>query len=120
MDTPLSNVWNQSFQTLENRVVLQTTTPSIISNGDEVILAGTNVNGQFMALACKNLSANWTSPLRHQGCVFAALVCFAVVSFLMFFLVLPILFGLICLFFAYKTKKHDRVLRRAREMIENA
>ncbi|MBT63333.1 MAG: hypothetical protein CML13_09005 [Puniceicoccaceae bacterium] len=101
------------------RVLLRTATPSVISNGDQVELAGTLSNGQFHALACKNLTANWISPLRQQKVAFAVLICMAVVSFLSFFLVLPIIFGGVCIFFAIKLKKHDDRLKQAHQMIVN-
>jgi hypothetical protein len=103
-----------------NRVLLKTSIPSVLSNGDKVILAGTHSNGQFHALACKNITANWISPLQQQGCAYSALICMAIVSFLLFFMVLPIVFGGVCVFFAIKVKKHDNTLKQAHQMIQNA
>ena len=100
------------------QVLLKTASPSVLSNGDEVILAGMTLNGRFQALACKNLTANWTSPLKQQGCVFFALICMAAASFALFFLVLPVIMGGACLFFAYKIKKHDNLLKQAHLMIQ--
>lgn len=103
-----------------NRVLLRTSSPSVLANGDRVTLAGAPSNGQFHALACKNLTANWTSPLKQQGCAFSALIGVSVVSFALFFLVLPIVFGAFSVFFAVKVKKHDNTLKQAHEMIRNA
>lgn len=106
------------FVVESKRVLLKTATPSVLSNGDKVALAGTFSNGQFHALACNNLTANWISPLKQQGVAFIALICMAVISFLLFFLVLPIIFGGVCIFFAVKVKKYDNLLKQARQMIE--
>lgn len=108
------------FAVESTRVLLRTAAPSVISNGDRVALAGICSNGQFHALACKNVTANWTSPLKQQEVAFLALLFMAVVSFLLFFLVIPIIIGGICIFFAIKLKKHDNILREAHRMIENA
>lgn len=108
------------FRIGQQRVILKTTIPSVISNGDEVILAGTTANGQFHAFACRNMTANWVSPLKQQGCAFSALICMAVVSFILFFLVFPIVFGGVCIFFAVKIRKSDHTLKLAHQMIQNA
>ncbi|NWK56908.1 hypothetical protein HW115_14890 [Verrucomicrobiaceae bacterium N1E253] len=105
------------FRIGQNHVLLKTSIPSVIANGDEVLIAGMNINGQFQALACRNVTTNWTSPLVQQGCVFIALIVMAVVSFSLFFLVLPILMGCGCIFFAYKVKKHDKLLQEAHYMV---
>jgi len=107
------------FKVDSHRVMLKTSAPSVISDGDKVILAGTQTNGQFTALACNNLSANWISPLKQQGCAFAALICVAVFSFLMFFLVIPIIFGVVCIFLACKINKSDNILREAHQLVQN-
>jgi hypothetical protein len=108
------------FKVGSTRVLLKTAVPSAISNGDQVVLAGINSNGQFHALACKNLTANWISPLKQQGCAFSALIGMAVVSFALFFMILPVIFGGVCLFFAFKVKKHDNTLKQAHQMVQNA
>lgn len=106
------------FKIGSDRVLLKTTVPSVVSNGDEVVLAGAHANGQFHALACQNLTAGWMSPLKQQGCAFAALIGMATVSFLMSFLILPFFFGGVCIFFACKVKKHDKTLRRAHQLVQ--
>jgi hypothetical protein len=103
-----------------HRVLLKTATPSVISNGDNVAVAGQTSNGQFHAVACKNSTANWISPLKQQGCVYTLLIGMAVVSFLLFFMVLPIVFGGICVYFAIKVKKYDNTLKQAHQLILNA
>ena len=108
------------FKLGSRRVLLKTATPSVISNGDEVVIAGMELNGQFQALACKNLTANWLSPLQQQGCAFVGFIAVSVVSFLLFFMIIPIIMGCACLFFAYKVKKHDNLLKEAHSMVEYA
>jgi len=108
------------FKVDTHRVILRTSAPSVIANGDRVVLAGAHANGQFTALACKNLTTNWVSPLKQQGCAFTALIGMAVISFSLFFLVLPVIFGGLCVFLAYKVKKYDNTLRRAHELVLNA
>ncbi len=107
------------FKIGTNRIMLRTSAPSIISDGDEVVVAGIHDNGQFSALACKNLTANWVSPLKQQGCALTALLFMAFISFLMSFMIIPIFFCGVCIYFAYRVKKHDKSLKLAYDLIKN-
>ncbi len=102
------------------RVILRTSTPGVLASGDNVALAGTRSNGQFHALACNNTTANWISPLKQQGCAFSALIGMSIVSLLLFFMVIPIIFGGACIFFAVKVRKRDNTLKKAHQMILDA
>jgi len=108
------------FEIDSNRVMFKSSYPSVISNGDEVVLSGAVVNGQFHAIACKNLSANWLSPFNRQVIAYYGLIGMAVVSFLLFFMVFPIVFGGVCLYFANKVKQHDKLFEKAHDMVKNA
>jgi hypothetical protein len=99
------------------RVILETSLPAVISEGDEVILAGVDYNGQFQALACRNVTADWTSPLKPQGCAFAMLIFMAVLSFALFFLILTIFTGVLATVIALRIKKRDELMKRARQMV---
>ena len=116
------------FKIGSNRIILKTSVPSLISNGDEVFVAGLYDNGQFTALACNNLTANWISPLRQQGCgscllIFMAFISFVVsmifLSFLGFFVfIIPITFSVFCVFVAIQVKKVDRVNKQAYKLVQ--
>lgn len=109
------------FRVDSQRVILRTRSPSVISDGDEVVLSGRFPNGRFAALACNNKSAGWISPLKQQGCVFALLVFFTIAFSLMtllFFLFVP--FPIFTAIIAFGIKKHDRLQRKAYEMVLHA
>ena len=106
------------FKVGSDHVLLKTIIPSVIANGHEVVLAGMTVNGQFQALACRNLTTNWISPLKQQGFAFVALICIAILSFSFFFFIIPIFMGGGCVYLALKVKKHDALLQQAHNMIQ--
>ena len=106
------------FKIGSNNVLLRTITPSVISDGDEVVLAGSNLNGRFQAIACKNLTSNWISPLRQQKFVFFVLVFFAVSTLLLFFLIIPIFMSAACMFLAHKVKQRDALHQKAHDMVQ--
>ena len=108
------------FKVGDARVILRTLAPAVISEGDEVILAGVDYNGQFHALACRNATAGWTTPLRPQGCAFAMVIFMAVLSFTLFFLIIPIFIGVLATVMARRIKKRDELMRRARQMVLEA
>lgn len=108
------------FKIGSERVILQSSVPGMMENGDNVAVAGISSNGQFTALACKNLTTGWLTPLKQQGCVFAFLICFAIITFFLFFLILPPIAGIVALYFAYKVNKYDQTMKTAHEMIKNA
>ena len=81
-------------------------------------LAGVNLNGRFEAVACKNLTANWLSPLRSHKFIVYFLVFMGLSALLFFFMILPIFMSAACLYFAHKVKQRDALLKQAHEMVQ--
>lgn len=108
------------FQLGTQRVILQSSVPSMVSEGDDVIVAGIQSNGQFTGLACKNLTTGWVTPLVQQGCVIAFLVVVTVVCLALFFFVVPILMGAVSGYFAYKAYMYDQKMKSAHDLVKDA
>lgn len=82
------------FSLDETRVELRLSTPPVIFDGDRVRVAGSEKNGVFSALACRNLTTGWLSPVANIGCVFAVMVAFVIFS-LMIGLMMSVIFAIV-------------------------
>ena len=71
------------FKIGEYRVLLKSKSPAMISNGDTVRVVGIESPGQFTGIACKNLTTNWSTQFRGQGCA----------KFILIFFILILLWG---------------------------
>lgn len=68
------------FNLLDERVLLKTESPAMIANGDHLKLVGVRGQGQFTAIACKNITTGWTNTYRGQGCALAAVSVFGLIG----------------------------------------
>lgn len=106
------------FNLLGERVHLKTDYPAMVADGDHLRLVGIRSQGQFAAIACKNLSTGWTTTYKKQGCAMWALVGFGIVGAaftLIFplFIFMPIFAG-VALYFVMNA---DRRLKTAHMML---
>ena len=102
-DTMTTTTHISIFSLSGERVLLKTKYPAMIADGDHLRLAGVRGQGQFTAIACKNVSTGWMTTFKRQGCAMSALIGFGVVgivSTLIFplFVFMPI-FAIAVLFF---------------------
>ena len=77
------------FSLSGERVLLKTKYPAMIADGDQLRLAGVRGQGQFTAIACKNLTTGWTTTFKRQGCAMSALIGFGLVG-IVFTLIFPL------------------------------
>jgi hypothetical protein len=108
------------FRLGTERMILRSSVPSMISEGDDVVVAGIQSDGQFTGLACKNQTTGWVTPLVQQGCIIAFLIVLTVISFAFFFVIFPIVFGIIFGVFAYKAYMYDQKMKFAHDLVKNA
>ena len=77
-DTMATTTHISIFNVSAERVLLRSSNPAMIANGDQVKLVGVRGQGQFTAVACKNISSGWATKGRRQGCATIALVGFSI------------------------------------------
>ena len=102
-ETSASTTHISIFGLSGERVMLSTKYPAMIADGDHLKLVGVRNPGQFSAIACKNLTTGWETPLRTQGCAKIVLSTFCIVTILPiwffpsfgFLLIMPILAGVL-------------------------
>lgn len=68
------------FSLSGERILLKTKFPAMIADGDHLKLVGIRGQGQFTAIACKNITTGWTTTFKSQGCAMFALVGFGLVG----------------------------------------
>ena len=68
------------FSLSGERILLKTNFPAMIADGDHLKLVGIRGQGQFTAIACKNITTGWTTTFKSQGCARFALVGFGLVG----------------------------------------
>ena len=126
----------------EKRVELRLSTPPIIQDGDRVRLAGTEGNGVFTAIACRNLQTGWVSPLQNSGWIIGILVLFIatglvfgvsfaligglVVSFItgkfsifsLFFILVGFIVPTLAIWMLVKLKRNSATAKRAWYMVQ--
>ena len=77
------------FSLSGERVLLKTKYPAMIAYGDHLRLSGVRGQGQFTAIACKNVTTGWVTTFKRQGCAMTALIAFGLVG-LVFTLIFPL------------------------------
>jgi len=108
------------FKVREKRVRLVTSMAPSIHEADEVILAGNYTNGEFIAIACKNLTSGWSTMYRPQTFAKVMLSIIIGVCSLLFFLVLPLLPAGFCIYLLIKVIKHDKILKTAYGLVNQS
>lgn len=68
------------FSLAGERVLLLTRMPAMIEDGDHLRVAGQSGQGQFTAIACRNLTTGWSTSPHKQGCAKSALIAFTVIG----------------------------------------
>jgi len=106
------------FSLLGERVLLKTRYPAMIADGDHLRLAGVRGQGQFTAIACKNITTGWMTTFKRQGCAMFALIGFGLVG-IVFTLIFPLfifmpIFSVAVLFFIMRA---DSRLKTAHMML---
>jgi hypothetical protein len=106
------------FSLLGERVLLKTRYPAMIADGDHLRLAGVRGQGQFSAIACKNMTTGWMTTFKRQGCAMFALIGFSLVG-IVFTLIFPLfifipIFSVAVLFFIMRA---DSRLKTAHMML---
>jgi hypothetical protein len=106
------------FSLLGERVLLKTRYPAMIADGDHLRLAGVRGQGQFTAIACKNITTGWMTTFKRQGCAMFALIGFSLVG-IVFTLIFPLfifmpIFSVAVLFFIMRA---DSRLKTAHMML---
>lgn len=91
------------FNLQGERVLLKSNHPPMIANGDRLRVVGMRQPGQFVAVACRNITTGWTTSFQSQGCAIAALVAVFLVGLglawtSILFLFFPVLAGLAAIF----------------------
>lgn len=71
------------------RVLLKTSAPAMLADGDHVKLVGMSQQGQFTAEACKNLTTGWTTTPTKLGCVITALIILTSIGILLNMIFFP-------------------------------
>jgi hypothetical protein len=107
------------FSLLGERVLLRTKYPAMIADGDYLKLVGIRSQGQFTAIACKNITTGWTSTFRRQGCMIAVLSTFVLFGlgisyFFPLFVIVPVIFGVII----FSMMKADAETKSAHMMLD--
>jgi hypothetical protein len=88
-DTGTTTTHISIFSLLGERVLLKTKQPAMIADGDYLRLVGVRGQGQFTAIACKNITTGWATTFKRQGCAMTALIGFGIVGIL-FTLIFPL------------------------------
>lgn len=106
------------FNLSGERVLLKTKYPAMIADGDHLRLSGVRGQGQFTAIACKNVTTGWVTTFKKQGCAMTALIVFGLVGIVFslifpLFLFLPV-FVTVVLFFIMRA---DSRLKSAHMML---
>jgi len=117
-DTTTTTTYLSIFNLPGERVLLKTKSPAMIANGDHLRLVGIRGQGQFTAIACKNITTGWMSTFRKQGCAMSALIGFGLVGIVFtlifpLFIFMPIVSG-VGLFFIMRA---DTQLKNAHTML---
>lgn len=117
-DTMTSTTHISIFRLAGDRVLLKTKYPAMIADGDHLKLVGVRGQGQFTAIACKNITTGWTTTFQKQGCAISALIGFSLVGIVFtlifpLFIFMPIFSGAI-LFWILKT---DAKIKAANMML---
>ena len=76
------------FSLLGERVLLRTKFPAMIADGDYLKLVGVRGQGQFTAIACKNITTGWETTFKRQGCAMTLLIGVGIVG-VVFTLIFP-------------------------------
>ena len=100
------------FSVSGERVLLKTKYPAMIADGDHLRLAGVRGQGQFTAIACRNITTGWMTTFRRQGCAMSALIGFGVVG-IVFTLIFPLfifmpIFAVAVLFFIMRADSRHK------------
>lgn len=77
------------FSLSGERVLLKTKYPAMIADGDHLKLVGIRGQGQFTAIACKNITTGWMTAFERQGCAISFLIGFGLVG-IAFTLIFPL------------------------------
>lgn len=106
------------FSLSGDRVLLKTKYPAMIADGDHLRLAGVRGQGQFTAIACKNMTTGWTTTFKRQGCAMSMLIGFGLVG-IVFTLIFPLfifipIFSVAVLFFIMRA---DSRMKTAHTML---
>jgi len=106
------------FRLSGERVLLKKKYPAMITDGDHLRLAGVRGQGQFTAIACKNMTTGWMTTFKRQGCAMFALIGFSLVG-IVFTLIFPLfifipIFSVAVLFFIMRA---DSRLKTAHMML---
>ncbi len=91
------------FSLSGERVILKTKYPAMIADGDHLRLVGVRGQGQFTAIACKNMTTGWMTTFKRQGCAMSALIIFGMVGIVFtlifpLFIFMPIFSGVVLFF----------------------
>lgn len=100
------------------RVILRSKIPAMINNGDQLKLAGLRRQGEFSAIACKNISTGWATKFRRQGCASIALITVGFIG-IIFTCIFPlfIFMPVVCLIILILIFRTDNRLKKAHQMI---
>ena len=107
------------FNLSGERVLLKTHAPAMIADGDHVKLVGERGQGQFTAIACKNMSTGWVPQYSNTGCFTAILAGFTVVGVIFtlifpLFIILPLTSGGMLFWF----RKMSAKVKHAQKMLD--
>ena len=99
-------------------ILLRSSFPPMINEGDYVKVVGEKSPGQFTAIACKNITTNWMTPVKCQtGAKFglSALIIFTLLFSLFgsIFIFMP----LILTYLLYRVIKHDSMFTKANKLL---
>jgi hypothetical protein len=123
-ETSTSTTHLAIFKIGDERIILSATTPPMISNGDQIKVAGESKPGEFKAIACRNVTTNWSTPEvgKHNGCLIFILLAtnllpliFCYVSIL--FAPILLFWLLVTTFFVYKLHSVGQQHRKARLLV---
>jgi len=112
-DTVASTTHISIFSISGERVLLKSKQPAMIADGDHVRLAGVQTQGQFTAIACKNMTTGWTTKFKRQGCAMSALIGFGLIG-IVFTLIFPLfifmpIFSAVVLFFILRADRQMKI-----------
>lgn len=115
-DTMTSTTHIAIFSISGERVLLKTTYPAMIADGDHLRLAGVRGQGQFTAIACRNMTTGWMTTFKRQGCAMSALIGFGMVG-IVFTLLFPLfifmpIFAVVVLFFMMRADSRHKTAHR--------
>lgn len=107
------------FQLNTERVILKSKFPAMISNGDHLRLSGIKAQGQFTAIACKNLTTGWSTSFKRQGCATTILIIFTLIGLcLTWIFPLAIIFPVMTIIFLLMIIKADSNYKRAHFLLQ--